>query len=80
MHISTHLYPPPSVGIQDPCILQSVVIVINPTSNQQLGMLFSIVEAAGSVTNSLHRPGGSLKPLQFGPLLEQVTQYIQGLT
>ena len=49
MHITTHLPPPPRVDIQDPYILQSGAIVIPSSSDQQLGVILSIVEAAGSM-------------------------------
>ena len=68
--ITTHLTPPPRVDIQDPHITQSVTILIHSPSDQQLGTLLSIVEAAGSVGVSPCWPRGSLGLLQFGPLLD----------
>ena len=70
MHVIIHLPPPPRVDIQDPCILQSSVIVTLSPSDQQLWLILSIVEAAGCMGPSLHWPRGSVGPLQFGPLLE----------
>ena len=72
--ITTHLPPSPRLDIQDPCILQSVFIIIHPSSDQQLGVLLSIVETTGSMGWSLHWPRSSLRFLQFGPLLGQVPQ------
>ena len=74
--ITTHLPPPPRVDIQNPCILQSDGIVIHSRSDQQLGVLLSIVETASSMVGSLHWPRGILGPLQCGPLLRQVPQYM----
>ena len=70
-----HLTPPPRVDIQDPCITQSVAIITNSSSNQQLGILLSKIEAASCMGVSLHWPRDSFESLQFGPLLGQVTQY-----
>ena len=75
--IYSYLTPPPRVDIQDPCILQSVPTVIHSSSNQQLGVLLPIVETAGSMRVPPYWLRGSFGPLQFGPLLEQVTHYTQ---
>ena len=74
MHL-TYLPPPPGVDIQDPCILQNVVIPIHSSGDQQLRVLLSIVEAASSMGGSLHWPRSFLGLLQFSPFLGQVTQY-----
>ena len=71
-YITTHLPPPPRLDVQDPHVIDGVFIL---PSDQHLGVILSIVEAAGSMTISLCWPRGSLSPLQFGPLLGQVTQY-----
>ena len=75
MHITTHLPPPPRVNIQDPCILQSVVIVIPSPSDQQLGVLLPIVKVRGSMDWSPHWPRDSLRSRELGPFLGQVTQH-----
>ena len=71
----THLPPPPRLDIQDPHVTEGVVILIVPPSDQHLGVILSIVEAAGSMAYSLCWPRGSFRSLQFGPLLGQVTQH-----
>ena len=78
--IYSYLTPPPRVDIQDPCILQSVPTVIHSSSNQQLGVLLPIVETAGSMRVPPYWLRGSFGPLQFGPLLEQVTHIIHSVT
>ena len=75
LFITTHLPPPPRVEIQDPYILQSVVLVISSPNDQQLGVLLSIVETTGSMRGSFYWAWGSLRSLQFGPFLGQVTQH-----
>ena len=75
MYITTHLPPPPGLDIQDPHVIEGVAILIHTPSDQHLGVILSIVEAAGSMVCPLCWPGGSISPLQFGPLLGQVTQY-----
>lgn len=61
--IHSHLPPLSRLEVQDPCILQSIAILIHSTSDQQLGVLFSIVEAAGSMRVSTHWPRGPPGPL-----------------
>ena len=75
MYITTHLPPPPRLDVQDPHVVDDVAILIHTPSDQHLGVILSIVEAAGSMGISLCQPRGSFSPLQFGPLLGQVTQY-----
>ena len=64
-----HLLPPPGVDIQEPSIIEGVVIVINPTSHQQYRLVVPIVEAACSMVTSPHWPWSSIRFVQFGPLL-----------
>ena len=73
---TTHLTPLPRVDIQNPCITQRAATNIHSTSDKQF---FSMVEAACSMRVPFHWPRGSLRLLQFGPLLGQVTHktYIQ---
>ena len=61
--IPSHLSPLSRFDVQDPCILQGVAILIHSPGDQQLGVLFSIVEAAGSMRVSTHWPRGSFGPL-----------------
>ena len=70
-HIYTipHLCPPCRVDVQNPGILESLVIYVHSPNDKQLGVIFSIVEATGSMGVPTHRPRGSLKLLKFGPLL-----------
>ena len=49
MYITTHLPPPPRLDIQDPHVVDGVAILIPPPSDQHLGVILSIVEAAGSM-------------------------------
>ena len=65
----TYFPPSPRHDIQGPSILKNVANFICSPSDQQLRVLLSIVEAAGSMGRSLHWPWGSLRSLQFGPLL-----------
>ena len=79
----TDLPPPPRFDIKDPCITQSVAIIIyspsdldtliHSPSDQQLGILLSKVEAAGCMGVSLHWPRSSLSLLKFGPVLTHKT-------
>ena len=48
------------------------MIVVYSPSDQQLGVLLSIVDTTGSMGTSLNWPRSSLRFLQFGPLLGQV--------
>ena len=67
--LPTYLLPSPRHDIQDPSILNNVANFICSPSDQQLRVLLSIVEAAGSMGRSLHWPRVSLRSLQFSPLL-----------
>ena len=69
----SHLPPPPSVDVQHPAITYRLPLLIQSPSDQQLGVIVSIVKTAGCMEGSLHRPGGSLRSLQLGPHLRQVT-------
>ena len=69
----SHLPPPPSVDVQYPAITESLVLLIQSPSDQQLRVIISKVKTAGCMEGSLHRPGGSLRSLQLGPHLRQVT-------
>ena len=68
----SHLPPPPSVDVQQPGVTYGCVHLIHSPSDQQLGVIVSIVKTAGCMEGSLHRPGGSLRSLQLGPHLRQV--------
>ena len=69
----SHLPPPPSVDVQQPGITYGLVHLIQSPTDQQLGVIVSIVKTGGCMEGSLHRPGGSLRSLQLGPHLRQVT-------
>ena len=69
----TDLPPPPRLDIKDPCITQSLAIIIYSPSDQQLGILLSKVEAAGCMGVSPHWPRSSLSLLKFGPVLTHKT-------
>ena len=68
-----HLPPPPSVDVQYPAIIQGLEVLIHSPSDQQLGVIVSIVKTGCCMVDSLHWPGGSLRSLQLGPHLRQVT-------
>ena len=69
----SYLPPPPSVDVQHPAITENLPLLIHSPSDQQLGVIVSIVKTAGCMEGSLHRPDGSLRYLQLGPHLRQVT-------
>ena len=69
----SHLPPPPSVDVQHPAITEHLVLLIHSPSDQQLGVIISIVKTGCCMVGSLHRPGGSLRSLQLGPHLRQMT-------
>ena len=70
-HTIPHLCPPcrSRVDVQDPGILQSLVVYVHSPNHKQLGIILSIVEATGSVGVPTNWPKGSFRLLKFGPLL-----------
>ena len=68
-----HLPPLPTIDVQHPGITEGLIVLIHSPSDQQLGIMVSIVKAGGSMILSLCWPGVSLRSLQLGTLLRQVT-------
>ena len=45
------------------------MVLVHPSTNQQLGVLLAIVEATGSMVTPLHRPCSSFRFVHLGPAL-----------
>lgn len=68
-YICTYLLPSCWVYIQQPCIIQHVVINISSTSDQQLWVLLPKVEAASTVGWPYPGPWNSSRIREFSPVL-----------
>ena len=77
-HLHVHYHSPPSTfqtwHLGSTCHSGCCYSYLDPQW-LALGGILPIVEAAGNTVHSHCWPRGSLRPLQFGPLLGQVTQY-----